>query len=366
MKIVIIGGHLAPALAVIDALTDADTVFFLGRKHVFEGDASLSLEYQEIQKRNILFEELKTGRLQRKVTRYTLPSLLKTPGAVIQATRILKPLKPDVVIGFGGYISVPVVVAASFLKIPIVLHEQTMEAGLANKILSRFATKICISWESSQAFFPVEKTVLTGNPIRMMTGKAENTESPPLLYITGGSGGSHVINMMVKSCIETLLETYRVYHQTGDARMYNDFEELEAMRNTFSDEKKSRYTLTKFIDPKDTGKIMQQATLVIGRSGINTVTELIIFEKPALLIPLPYTQRSEQEKNAQFLKKIGLAEILLQESASGDELLKMIMDMAKNSSLYKLNQKGLHKLHLTAGKHIIEVIHHVTKKKSIA
>ena len=123
---------------------------------------------QEITKLGIPFYAINTARLQRKFTKHTVPSLIKFPLGFIQSLKILRKIKPEVVLGFGGYISLPVVLAAAFLKIPIVIHEQTLEAGFANKIEAKFARKICISWQSSEKYFPKEKTVLTGNPLRQV------------------------------------------------------------------------------------------------------------------------------------------------------------------------------------------------------
>jgi len=148
MKVILIGGHLSPALSLLEELKNEEVIFF-GRKYSFEGDKALSLEYQLVEELNIPFVSITTGRLQRKLTRHTFSSFLKLPIGFFQSINALIKYKPDVVLGFGGYISIPVILASFVLRIPAVIHEQTLEAGFANKILSRFAQKICISWESS-------------------------------------------------------------------------------------------------------------------------------------------------------------------------------------------------------------------------
>ena len=160
------GGHFSPALAVIKQMPKDWDVLLVGRKHTFEGDSALSLEYQTAQRLGLQFETITTGRLQRKLTRHTFSSLVKMPVGMAQAKKILAKYKPDVVLSFGGYISVPVVLAAAIQRLPIIIHEQTLQAGLANKIAARFAAKICISWEESAKFFPRSKVILTGNPLR--------------------------------------------------------------------------------------------------------------------------------------------------------------------------------------------------------
>src|SRR3989338_8397326 len=140
MKIVLIGGHLAPALSVMEALPKDTEVLFIGRKYGLEGDKALSLEYRTITGLNILFVGINTGRLQRKLTRYTIPSFFKLPFGMIRSFFALFKFKPQVVVGFGGYVSVPVVLCAYLLRIPVVIHEQTLEAGFANRFLAKFAT----------------------------------------------------------------------------------------------------------------------------------------------------------------------------------------------------------------------------------
>lgn len=343
MKVAIIGGHLSPSLAVIAAKPSGIDVLFIGRKHALEGDQARSLEERVISEKGIPFHALTTGRLQRKLTRHTVVSLFKLPYGAVQAFSLLRKTKPDVILSFGGYISLPVVIAASIRNIPVVIHEQTLEAGLANKIAARFAAKICISWESSTPFFPREKTVLTGNPIRNFP--FSNYHFPfkdkrtPVIYVTGGSAGSHAINVLLEGCIEKLLEEYTVLHQTGDAREFADYERLEQLRSQFSQEKKNRYILKKFVLPSEIGGILQTASLVVSRSGINTVSELLYFEKPALFVPLPFAQRGEQKKNALFLKQIGLAEVLDQSSATPERLYHMIEEMLGQPGRYRCSEE---------------------------
>src|SRR5690606_18186799 len=168
-------------------------ILYIGRKYALEGDKAVSLEYQTITSMNISFQEIKTGRLQRSFTKYTFPSLAKIPVGFAQAIYILNNFKPDVVVGFGGYVSVPVIMAADFLKIPTIIHEQTLEAGAANKFLGKIVDKVCISFEQSAKYFPKDKIVLTGNPIRKSISKPSKKYTLPsgfpILYITGGKIG---------------------------------------------------------------------------------------------------------------------------------------------------------------------------------
>lgn len=350
------GGHFAPALAVVQSLKKKrNTILMVGRKYSLEGDKAISFEYHLARKNKINFKPIASARLQRKFTRYTLLSILKLPWGFLRSYSIIRSFKPNVTLCFGGYISFPVAVCSFLMGIPVVVHEQTLEAGLSNRIVSIFAKKACISWKSSRKFFPGQKTVLTGNPIRKFKIKSLNSvlgknvfkdtdRDLPLLYITGGSLGSHVINEAVAGCLDELLEGYRIIHQTGDSKKYRDFDRLSKLKQGFKLKKQERYYLTKFIDASDIGSILEKADLVVSRSGINTVTEILYFGSPAILIPLPFSQKNEQMKNSDFLKRAGLAEIILQKDLSSDVLKNKISEMIARKEDASKNVKEAKKL----------------------
>lgn len=378
------GGHFSPALAVIDQMPKMWEVLLIGRKYAFESDKALSLEYQTAQRLHLLFEPLTTGRLQRKFTRHTLKSLLKLPVGLTQATKIVRSYKPDVVLSFGGYVTAPVVMAAAVQRIPIIIHEQTLHAGLANKIASRFATKICISWSESEKYFPKEKTVLTGNPLRKeflnegLIGKGQgeseknitssfSLNASPLIYITGGSGGAHGINVLVEGCLEKLLEKYTVIHQTGDATKYGDFARLETIKNQLPDALQKRYILKKFIDIEYVVQILSRADLVISRAGINTVTELLYLGKQSLLIPLLYGQHNEQLANATFMQKLGLAQVIDQRTTTPEGFLGQIAIMINGVDMYeKYKTVAQHLIHPDAAEKIIKEVQYAKEKRTAA
>ena len=373
------GGHFSPALAAIDEMPKEWDVLLVGRKYAFEGDQALSLEFQTAQRLHLAFEPLTTGRLQRKFSKQSLLSLAKIPVGLAQATMILRRYKPDVVLSFGGYVGVPVVLAAAALRIPIVLHEQTLHAGLANKVAAKFATRICISWRESGKYFPVEKTVLTGNPLRKEfikkaslnktdSGQARMTKSEfPLLYITGGSGGAHGINVLIAGCLDKLLEKYKVVHQTGDSKVYSDFTHLDERRSQLPEDLQKRYLLKKFIEPEHVVEILAQADLVIARSGINTVTELLYLGKPSLFIPLPYGQQNEQAANAAFVKRQGLGDTINQLTATPESLLEKIDSMVDHSSDYLKNAEEARELiHTDAAKLIVKEVQDAKEKRAAA
>jgi len=381
MKLLIVaggGGHFSPALAVIEQLPKEWDVMVVGRKYAFEGDKTLSLEYQTAKKLGITFTSLTTGRLQRRFTRHTLQSLVKIPVGFTQAIQILQNYQPDVVLSFGGYVSVPVVLASALLRIPIVVHEQILGAGLANNIAAKFAQKICISWEQSRQFFSQDKVVLTGNPIRVIASKAKQSQDngiakllsvvrndeKKIIYITGGSGGAHAINVLIEECLEKLLQKYTLVHQTGDAKEFGDFDRLAKQKEALPIDLQKRYMLTKFVDPAEVFSVLEKADLVIARSGINTVTELLAFGKPCLLIPLPYGQHNEQLTNALFVKQLGLGEVAQQQTLTGEKLAVLLDTMMHNLEKYTKQSSHAKKLlQVDAAQKIISVIADVQKEK---
>lgn len=367
MKIVIIGGHLTPALSVIEALPKDADILYVGRKHGLEGDRGVSLEYETITKKNIAFENIKTGRLQRSFTRRTIPSFAKIPVGLGRSLLVLRKFKPDVVVGFGGYVSVPVILAAKILRIPIVIHEQTMEVGFANKIVSKFADKVCVSFDTSFKYFPKEKTVLTGNPIRKSilrpAKKFEIPNTSPVIFITGGSLGSHVINVLVEKSLTALLDKYIVVHQTGAATEFKDYDKLSILKQGLNNNKRNRYIFSKYFSPEEIGSILKQASLVVARAGINTVSELIVLQKPALLIPLPISQKNEQRKNAELLKRLSLGEVVEQKDLTPENFLFEINTMMSEIDKYKLNSDKSH-ISSNSARRIVEIIYASAKNNN--
>lgn len=364
MKIAFIGGHLSPALSVIDAVPEGTQCLFIGRKYAVEGEQHESYEYKTITGKGIPFFNLTTGRLQRKLSRHTISSLGKIPGGFNKSYEILKKERPDVVVSFGGYLSVPICYAAKLLRIPVVIHEQTQHVGLANKITARIANKICISWESSAKYFPKKKTILTGNPIRKevleIATQPKEAHTLPVIYITGGSTGSHAINEAIKDMLPSLLPSMVVYHQSGNTHGYTSYAELLSVKEALPAELQKNYHLSAHYSQEESASLIHNADLIISRSGINTVTELLYLHKPAILIPLPHGQRNEQLANAELLKRSGLATIIEQDKLRSDVLLNQIREMFASINTYTVkshlhdNERNMH-----AAEKLVEVVLHV-------
>lgn len=344
-RIVISGGHLTPALAVIEELQKKGNweIFYFGRPYSTEGDRTLSLESEIIKEKRIKFIPINFGRIQHNFTRYSLWAFCRIPWGFILSFIYLIRLRPNLVLSFGSYVGASVVFSAWLMGIPVAIHEQTTVVGLANKISRFFAKKIFISWPETLKGLPLEKTVLTGNPLRSDIFQFKEkiwsslgfVQNLPLVLVTGGNQGSHRINVALEGALEKILEVANLYQQTGHLKVFNDFQHLSKKKEKLSSDLKKRYQLRKYITGEEWGTVLQKADLVVSRAGINTLTELLALGKPQLLIPIPWLPGDEQNKNAQMVKKMGLGEILPQSELNSDSLVKKIILMLKNLKRYQ-------------------------------
>lgn len=345
MKILITGAHFTPAVATIEELKRKDgvEVVYVGRETTLEGDKTLSVESKVLPSLGVKFIPIIAGRLQRTFTVHTIPSLLKVPIGLLQALYIILSEKPDVILSFGGYVAVPVVIIGWLFSVPIIIHEQTFASGMANRICSVFADKIAVSFEMST--FKGEKVILTGLPIRrdiigISRGVSLIHRRLPIILVMGGNQGSHIINLALEGCLRELLKMAVVYHQTGDSK-YRDFERLEQLEKSGGlGERGERYKVKKWIG-KEYGEILQEADLVISRAGVNTLTELAFLGKPALLIPI---SNSEQNKNAKFFEGLGLVKVLPQSKLSGETLMENVRLLLDNLNSLKEKSKEIKKV----------------------
>lgn len=310
-KIFVTGGHFAPAKAVIAHLNNWQ-IFYLGRKYAMEDEKSEALEFREI--KNVHYLVITTGRLQRKFfinISQSIKSLFKIPLGFIQSFYYLIRYRPNIVLSFGGYVALPIVINAWILDIPVITHEQTESMGLANKIIALFAEKTLK--------FPIIRS-------EIIKAKIQNKN---LIYITGGNQGSHTINLAIEKIIKDLIKKYQVIHQTGDSS-YHDFEKAPKIKN---------YEVYKFLTAEKSAKVLAESKIIISRAGANTVNEIAFLGKPAIFIPIPWASGDEQQKNAQKLVDLGMAEIIPQDQLSGEILLKTIEKIEKNYDQYFQNAK---------------------------
>jgi UDP-N-acetylglucosamine--N-acetylmuramyl-(pentapeptide) pyrophosphoryl-undecaprenol N-acetylglucosamine transferase len=356
MKILITGAHFTPAQAVIEELKKVKDIelVYIGRGSTREGDKTPSIESQVLPDLGVKFYSIIAGRLRREFSLATLISFFKIPIGFIQSFWIVLKEHPRLVLSFGGYVSVPVVFSAWLLNIPIIIHEQTLVTGLANHISSLFADKIAVSFDKEYEF-KKEKIVLTGNPIRKellidtqpkdkkleQFIKDSQKEGLPLIYITGGNQGSHIINETILKSLERLVKMAFIIHQTGDSK-YNDFDQLV---NQSKDLKNGdRYLAFKWVKVEDLNFIYRKVDLVVSRGGANTLSELSYFGLPTLVIPIPFAIKNEQLVNAKYFKDRGLAQILLQKDLTENKLVDDITKLLQNLTGLKRQAKNAQSL----------------------
>ena len=330
--ILITGGHATPGIAVVEELKKTHPswkVVWVGRKYAMEGSRAQSGEYQLVSAMDILFINLTTGRLQRRISFYTIPSLLKFPIGILESFQILKKYNPELVVSFGGYIALPIALAAYALGIPILTHEQTHKPGLANAIIGFFAKKICVTFPETLSFVPPKKAVVTGLPIRseiLKPGLHPSFPTPeeniPIVYMTGGSTGAQSLNEKLFPIIPTLVKDMIIIHQTGEA----SFEKAKKIQKELG-VGKSRYIIAPFFQTRDVGWIYHHAAVVVGRSGANTVFEVSALNKPAIFIPLPWAGGDEQTKNAHWLASKGNAIVIQQDTLTIDAFRKALTQL---------------------------------------
>ncbi len=259
------------------------------------------------------------------------------PVGVAQSLREVRSFRPDVVLATGGYVAVPPVIAAWLLRVPVIIHEQTVQIGLANRIAARFATRIALSSELAlKELSPAlrDKAFVAGNPVRPVIFGGERAkaiawagfdardDALPTLYFTGGSQGARIINRAVEDALPALLQHCRVIHQCGEQPSGDeqDFDRLQRLAGTIPDNLRRRYHFTRFIgaEIKD---VYALCDLVIGRAGAGTINEVCALGLPAIYIPLVPTRGDEQTRNAEVCARAGAAELIPQSELNGHRLL---------------------------------------------
>lgn len=331
MKILIPGGHLTPALAFIDYLRVAhpsEEILFCGRQFSQDRLKQKSQEKAEVSQRNIPFIYYSAPRWDHTslVAKVLYPfSLFKAVG---RAFAILLRHRPSIVLSFGGYLAVPIAVAAYVLRIPVVTHEQTRSLGVATRLIGRMAKKIALTYPETADGLSKKKVVVTGNPLR--TGLFATQPKPswlegeidkPIVYVTGGNQGSEIINVTVQQALRGLVKEWIVIHQCGNPTQNRKYKyELDQAKRKLSANLQRNYVVREWLSEAELGWIYQHATAVVSRAGANTVQELAAHHLPSVLIPLPFAHGDEQLLNAKFLADKGGALLIPQKDLSLNSL----------------------------------------------
>ena len=325
------GGHVLPALAVVEELRRREVALeplWIGSEGGVEREAA--------ERGGIPFRSIPTGKLRRYVSARTPVDAARIPAGVLQAWRLVRGFRPDVVFATGGFVSVPTVLAAARLA-PILTHEQTAILGLATRINLRFADVLAVSYDDTArlAAGARARVVVTGNPVRasLAAGDAARglatlgfTAELPVVYVTGGARGASPLNQRVAALLPDLLEHCQVLHQTGPASANADAADLVRQLTTWPSHLRPRYRVTEFVRD-ELADIYAAADLVLARAGAGTVAELAFLGKPAILVPLPGAGGDEQTRNGRLLAAAGAAVLLPQEQATPERLRDVILEL---------------------------------------
>jgi UDP-N-acetylglucosamine--N-acetylmuramyl-(pentapeptide) pyrophosphoryl-undecaprenol N-acetylglucosamine transferase len=353
------GGHFYPGLAVAKALIrEGNDVFFLVRKN----DYVIPL----LERESIPFVTIAAAGLQRRMSISNLFLPIKLALGFLEAFLHLVRLKPSLVLVMGGYVSVPPALAAKLLMIPVVLHEQNLTPGLANRLLSWVAAKVAVSFKDSEPYFK-GMAVVTGNPIRpefsALTDKAAAVQSWGLdpkkktVLVFGGSLGSHSLNQLMVEALKQLEDfagTYQILHVTGKSD--------EASIAAAYRELKFHHAVVDYCH--DMPKAYSAADLIVSRAGASTVAELFTVKKPAILIPYPFATGDHQLLNARVLSDVGAGLVLEEKFLKGGELRNQLRRLMTDNGLLDRMSKGYERIHedplLAVGK-IVTVLQSVVK-----
>ncbi|MFA7059465.1 MAG: undecaprenyldiphospho-muramoylpentapeptide beta-N-acetylglucosaminyltransferase [Pedobacter sp.] len=319
------GGHLFPGIAVAEEFLARDPqneVIFVGTAHGIEARAVPAAGYR--------LELISAAGIRGKVSISQFKGACMMLYGYAQSRKILKAFQPDMVLGVGGYASLPMVLAARGMQIHSFIHEQNAIPGMSNKLLAKFVDQVFITLEESATFFPKQKTTLTGNPLRrqiLHQAAISSGEQPRIdgqgrfrLLIFGGSQGAHAINMAMIAALpllEQISAKLEITHQTGSQDASQVSETYQ--RHGFD------ATVRPFID--DIATAYKQADLVICRAGATTIAEVTACGRPGIFIPFPHAVDDHQRCNAEALLKKGAGFMVLERELSGEKLAGMISEL---------------------------------------
>ena len=332
------GGHIYPAIAIANELKAR----FPDAEFLFVG-AKDKMEMQKVPQAGYNIKGLWIAGLQRKLTLQNVLFPIKLINSLWKSRMILQQFKPNVVIGTGGFASGPLLQMANMMDIPTLIQEQNSYPGITNKLLSKKVNKICVAYENLERFFPKEKMILTGNPVRQDLIDIESKKEEAIQYfnldankktvlVLGGSLGARRVNQLIEKELDTILsQDVQVIWQCG--KLY--FEEYKKYNS-------QKVQVSAFIDRMDL--VYAAADIVISRAGASSVSELCIVGKPVIFIPSPNVAEDHQTKNAKsIVEKKGaimlkeseldlhfslILESLLKDSGKQDQLSKNIKQLA--------------------------------------
>ncbi|NJD01867.1 MAG: undecaprenyldiphospho-muramoylpentapeptide beta-N-acetylglucosaminyltransferase [Ruminiclostridium sp.] len=322
-------GHVTPNIALLPGLREkAWSINYIGSKN--------GIEKQLMENEGIHYHSINTGKLRRYFDLRNFSDIFKVADGFRQAFLLLGKLKPDIVFSKGGFVSCPVVWAAWFRKIPVVIHESDMTPGLTNKLSMPFSKKVCYTFPESKGFFPVDKAVFTGIPIRECLLKGDKTlglklcafsSTKPVVMVIGGSQGSEIINKTVRNALEILLKTFQICHICGRGNVKSEYSDITG------------YHQFEYVD-KELAHLFAASDIVVSRAGATALFEILALKKPALLIPLSRAaSRGDQIMNARSFEKQGFSMVLPEEMLDEVSLIRCISEIHGGRDAYVKSMK---------------------------
>ncbi len=341
-------GHVTPCIALLPELKKAGfEIQYIGSYNGIE--RKLIEEYQ------IPYHGISSGKLRRYFDPKNFSDPFKVIKGYLEAKKLLRQIKPDIVFSKGGFVTVPVVLAAKKHHIPVIIHESDMTPGLANKLALPSATRVCANFPETVKYLPENKAVLTGTPIRkeLFSGNKIKgldfcgfTANKPVILIIGGSTGSRKINEIVRGMLPTLLREYQVIHLCGKDNLDDRLSDTAG------------YVQYEYIK-EELSDLFAAADLVISRAGANAICEILALRKPNILIPLPAaSSRGDQILNAESFERQGYSYLLKEEDLSLSTLLQAVKNVMETKQNYidAMNQSALNNSIETIVKLIRETI----------
>lgn len=357
------GGHIFPGLAIAEEFKNRNErteVIFVGTEY--------GIEARVIPREGYTIKFLRAEGIVGVSVLKKIRAIIKMFLSVIDSYRIIRTVRPDIVIGVGGYASGAIVFISSLMSIPTMILEQNSIPGLTNKILGKFVNAICTTYQESISFFPKAKTFLTGNPIRIHILKGDTDSGYKLfsldkdlftVFIFGGSSGARSINVTVIDALNYLYDLkdkIQFLHQTG----ISDYEKTRELYRKYG----FKGTITPFI--YQMGEAYAVADLVISRAGATTLAELTALGKPALLIPYPYAAGHHQEMNARKLFEMGAARMILNSKLKGESLAQNIKELYMHETLRAEMQRNSRALgRPDAGAKAVDIAMSLIKQSSV-
>ena len=310
-------GHVTPNIALLPRLKELGyDIHYIGS---YEG-----IEKKLIESYEIPYYGISSGKLRRYFDVKNISDPFKVLKGYGQARKLLKKLKPDVVFSKGGFVSVPVVLAAKHRRIPAIIHESDITPGLANKLAIPNAYKVCCNFPETLKYLPADKAVLTGSPIRseLLSGNPKKalkychlTEGRPVVLVVGGSSGSQFINEIVRSLLPELLKNYQIIHLCGKGNLDSSLQDTAG------------YAQFEYAN-QELSDMFALADVVISRAGANAICELLALHKPNILIPLSSNaSRGDQILNARSFEQQGFSVVIEEEHLSNVVLLDAVQKL---------------------------------------